>query len=161
MLSILLVFLQALAGAKMQYLRAPPQLMGQFRGNKHPAHGVSNHFTAMRRRGRGGCWRTPGSSNTNVRGSEKRPKTPRHRLEKERQDDKFKNVEQKTSHKRSDGLSLSGDALGPVMSSKHLLLLARHGALVSRHSLCATHVPSAIDSFLEARQRGEGGVQLV
>jgi hypothetical protein len=45
--------------------------------------------------------------------AEQRPETSSHGLEKERQDDKFDNVEKKATHKGSDGLSLWGDAWDP------------------------------------------------
>ena len=48
MLSILLVFFQALARAEVQRIRTPPQLLGEFRGNKHATHGIASHFSAMR-----------------------------------------------------------------------------------------------------------------
>ena len=103
-------FFQALARAEVQRLRTQPELLGEFRGNKHAAHGVANHFSLVRRGGGGRLRPANRSPNVYPGRTEYRPQASGHRSEKERQDDEFQNVEEKTSHNESDDLSLRRDA---------------------------------------------------
>ena len=117
-MSILLVFFQALARAEVQRIPTPPHLQGDFRGNKHATHGIASHFSAMGRVGRGRWGSTHRGPHVDAGGTESRSETSSHSLEKERQDDKFENVEKNTSHMGSDDLSLWEDAWYLVRSCR-------------------------------------------
>jgi len=110
MVSILAVFFQALARTEVQCIPALFQLMGKFGGNKHAAQGIASHLSGVLS-GRGRRLRLPPrGANADARRTENRPETACHGPEEQREDYEFQNVDKKTAHNRSDGLSRRRDA---------------------------------------------------
>ena len=83
------------------------ELVGEFGGNKHATYRIAGHFAAVRYGGRRLYRR---GFNANPGRTKKRPKIPKQRLEKKHEKYKFQNIQEQTTHKLSDGLSLRRDA---------------------------------------------------